>query len=233
MAVAFRSYLQYFSQLLFPHHCEGCGTDALNDTDVLCARCLHQLPQTGFFTAPGNPVEKKFYGRIPVAHAAAVYYFTKDSLMQHLFFRLKYHHHREVGFYLGKIMGHLLQESERFQDVDVLVPLPLNPKKEAIRGYNQAAVICEGITAVWHKPVLRQAVVRTHFTGTQTQKDRIDRWQNMQEVFAVADAAAVAGKHVLLIDDIVTTGATLEACGAVILAVKNTRLSLAAVANTV
>jgi ComF family protein len=233
MITEFRSYLQHFSHLFFPHQCEGCGTDSLNDTDLLCPRCFNQLPETNFFPVPGNPVEKKFYGRISIVHAASAYYFTKDSLMQHLIFQLKYHHHRDLGLYLGKLVGYLLQETGRFKDIDVLVPLPLNPKKERLRGYNQAALICEGISEVWHKPVLPNAVIRTRFTESQTQRGRIDRWQNMQGVFAVADAAAIEGKHVLLIDDIITTGATLEACGAVILQVKNTRLSLAAVANTV
>ena len=227
-----KSYITHFSHLLFPHHCEGCGSDVLNNEDILCAKCFYQLPETHFFTIPDNPIEQKFYGRIDFIHAASAYYFTKDSLLQHLLFQLKYHHNKEVGFYFGRILGHLLLETPRFQDIDVLVPLPLNPKKEAARGYNQAAIICEGIAAVWNKPILKNAVIRTLFTETQTHRSRIDRWQNMQGAFEVANATALEGNHILLVDDIVTTGATLEACGAAILTTKNTRLSFAAVANT-
>lgn len=233
MIEGLKSYINHFSHLLFPHHCEGCGSDVLNEEDILCARCCYQLPETNFFAIPENPIEKKFYGRINFIQAASAYYFTKDSLIQHLLFQLKYHQNKQVGFYFGKKLGYLLMETSRFQDIDVLVPLPLNAKKEAIRGYNQAAIICDGIAAVWKKPILKQAVVRTLFTDTQTHRSRIARWQNMQNVFEVANATALEGKHILLVDDIVTTGATLEACGAAILGVKNTRLSFAAVANTV
>lgn len=227
-----KSYVNHLSHFLFPHHCEGCGTDTLNDNDVLCTKCFHQLPETNFFDLPGNPVEKKFYGRINIINAASAYYFTKDSLIQHLIFQLKYHHNKEVGIYFGRKLGYLLQQTSRFQDIDALIPLPLNPKKEAERGYNQAAILCEGITRIWHKPILKEAVVRSQFTETQTHRGRIERWENMQGVFEVADASVLEGKHILLIDDIVTTGATLEACGTVILKIKNTRLSLVSLANT-
>jgi ComF family protein len=227
-----KSHINTFSHFLFPHHCEGCGSDVLNEEDILCAKCFYQLPATNFFTIPDNPIEKKFYGRINIINAASAYYFTKDSLIQHLLFQLKYHYNKEVGSYFGKKMGYLLKDASRFQDIDVLIPLPLNPKKEAIRGYNQAAIICEGIATVWNKPILKMAVVRTLFTETQTHRSRIDRWENMQGAFAIANATALEGKHILLVDDIVTTGATLEACGTAILEIKNTRLSFAAVANT-
>ena len=228
-----RSYLSSFSHLLYPRNCEGCGTDVLNEPDILCLKCLHQLPETGFCTAANNPVEKTFYGRLNITAAGTAYYFTKDSLLQHLMFQLKYRNNKEVGFYLGKQLGYLLQNAERFSDVDALVPLPLNPKKEMKRGYNQAAVICEGIASVWKKPVLKETVIRTLFTDTQTQQDRVHRWQNMQNVFAVADKNAIDGKHILLVDDVITTGATLEACGAVILNAAVAKLSIAALAWTI
>lgn len=226
-------YFTGFSHLLYPHNCEGCGTDVLNETDILCTKCLHQLPETGFCNTPDNPVEKTFYGRLNFSNAAAAYYFTKDSLLQHLMVQLKYRNNKEAGFYLGKQLGYLLQDAERFSDVDALIPLPLNPKKEMKRGYNQAAVICEGIASVWQKPVLKDAVIRTQFTETQTQQDRIHRWQNMQNVFAVADKNSIQGKHVLLVDDVITTGATLEACGAAILNSAPTKLSIATIAWTI
>jgi len=219
--------------MLYPHHCEGCGTDVLEEDDILCAKCLHHLPVTNFCNAIDNPVEKTFYGRLNFSNATAAYYFTKDSLLQHLMIQLKYRNNKEAGFYLGKQLGYQLQQAERFNTVDVLVPLPLNPKKEIKRGYNQAMVICEGIAAVWQKPILKGVVIRTQFTETQTQQDRIHRWQNMQHVFAVANENAIIGKHVLLVDDVITTGATLEACGAAILKVAETKLSIASVAWTI
>jgi len=228
-----KSYLNDFSHLLYPHNCEGCGTDVLNDDAILCTKCLFDLPETNFTNTKNNPVEKIFYGRLNIIAATAAYYFTKNSLLQHLMIQLKYRNNKDIGFFLGKQLGYQLQESERFNDVDVLVPLPLNPKKEKKRGYNQAMIICEGIASVWQKPVLKNALIRTQFTETQTQQDRIHRWQNMQHVFAMADKNSLQGKHVLLVDDVITTGATLEACGNTIVNILNTQLSIATLAWTI
>jgi ComF family protein len=146
--------------------------------------------------------------------------------------QLKYKGNKEVGIYLGKLVGYQLQQSNRFNDVDILVPLPLNPKREFKRGYNQAMAICEGMAEVLNKPIAQKAVIRTIFTETQTQNDRIHRWENMDGVFAIADETQLKDKHVFLVDDIITTGATLEACGKVILEHKPKALSIACVAYT-
>ncbi len=233
MISSLSSYIKDLSHLLFPHHCEGCGTDVLQNEQQLCASCLHQLPETNYFDLAGNHIEQMFYGRMKLAHVGAGYYFTKESLVQHLMHQLKYKGNKEVGTYLGRLIGHKLQASNRFDDIDVLVPMPLNPKREFRRGYNQATVICEGIAAVWQKPILKDVVIRNIFTETQTHQDRVHRWQNMDGVFAVENEKAIKGKHVLLVDDIVTTGATLEACGRVILQVPDTCLSIATVACTI
>lgn len=221
-----------FTHFLFPHNCLGCATDIINGNDLLCARCATELPSTGYFKVANNPVEKIFYGRLKVENAAAAFYFSKQSLMQHLLQQMKYKGNREAGIYLGKMIGYELLKCERFDDIDALVPLPLNPKKEFKRGYNQSMLICEGIASVWDKPILKNAVIRTVFTETQTNKSRINRWENMDGVFAVATEKLLQGKHILLIDDVVTSGATLEACGSQILQVSNTKLSIACVACT-
>ncbi len=225
-----KSYINSFSHLLYPHNCEGCGTDILNDDSYLCAKCLQDMPVTGFINAADNPVEQCFYGRIKVEAAASGFYFHKDGLMQHLITQLKYKSHQDMGIFLGKLIGHQLSATNRFDDVCVLVPLPLNDRKEAKRGFNQAALICEGISQTWPKPICTNAVERTIFTQSQTNKTRIDRWQNMEGVFALANADSIASKHVLLVDDIMTTGATLEACGYEILQAPNAKLSIITVA---
>ncbi len=229
----FKSYLKDFSHLLFPHNCACCGTDTLNENEQLCLRCFTLLPETGFFHARGNPIEKAFYGRQDIANAGAAYYFTKDSMLQHLMVRLKYRNDKKAGIYLGRLTGAMLSETRRFHDVDLLVPLPLNSKKEQQRGYNQAAIICEGIAEIWRKPVLKNAVVRKRFTETQTHQNRISRWQNMEDVFAVADKEALRSKHILLVDDVVTTGATLEACASAIRLIEGITISIATVAYTI
>ncbi|MDI9365922.1 MAG: ComF family protein [Flavobacterium sp.] len=225
-----KSYINSFSHLLYPHNCEGCGTDVLNDDSYLCAKCLHNMPITGFVVSANNPVEQSFYGRLKVEAAASGFYFHKDGLVQHLVTQLKYKNHQDVGIFLGKLIGHQLIATNRFDDVDVLVPLPLNNRKEVKRGYNQSTLICEGISQTWLKPICTNAVERTIFTQSQTNKTRIDRWQNMEGVFALANADSIASKHVLLVDDIITTGATLEACGYEILQAPNNKLSIITVA---
>lgn len=213
--------------LAFPHVCEGCGTDNLQADHLLCLHCLSCLPETNFNLHSNNPIEKKFWGRLPVLHATSQYYFTKESLIQHLMHRFKYKGNKEIGIYLGKLIGHALASSNRFNDVDVLIPLPLHRSKEHKRGYNQATVLCYGISSVLNKPVLKDVVVRPEFTETQTRKNRIQRWQNMEGKFELKEPKVIEGKHVLLVDDVITTGATLEACGREILKAENVQLSVA------
>jgi ComF family protein len=230
---SFKNYIEDFLHLFFPHTCIGCDTDVLNDENILCAECLAKLPETGFFTTPGNPVEKIFYARLPLAYAASGFYFTKDSLIQNLVKQLKYKNNPEAGIFLGKLLGGQIANSRRFDDVDVIIPLPLNEKRLFKRGYNQASVIVKGITSVWNRPVNEDAVERILFTETQTNKDRVSRWKTMEQVFMVTQPSLLSNKHVLLVDDVVTTGATLEACGSAILKVPNVKLSVATAAFTV
>ncbi len=233
MLSALTNYLKDFSHLLYPHNCEGCGTDVVNEDAFLCAKCLYNLPVTGFINTPENPVEKAFYGRMNVEKAGAAYYFTKDSLMQHLIFQVKYRNNKNVGIYLGNLLGYQLNETERFNDIDVLVPLPLNAKREFKRGYNQAQLICEGIAEVWPKPIVTSALERIIYTETQTHQTRTSRWENMDGVFQLKDYKQLEGKHIALVDDVTTTGATLEACGAELLKINGLKLSLLTVAYTI
>ncbi len=228
-----KNYFEDFLHLFFPHTCTGCGTDILNNEDALCAYCLTQLPETGFLAKPANPIEKIFYGRLPVEHAGSAFYFNKNSLLQHLIIQFKYRDNRNAGIYLGKILGILIQNAKRFDDTDIIVPLPLNEKKLFKRGYNQALLLAKGVSEVLQKPVVENAVERIQFTETQTQKNRITRWQTMEGVFKVLNESQLKNKHVLLIDDIVTTGATLESCGTEILEAENTKLSICTLAYTI
>jgi ComF family protein len=219
--------------LFFPHICAGCGTDVLDQQQLLCLHCINNLPATHFFDQPHNPVEQVFYGRIPVQNAAAGYFFTKDSLLQSLIIQLKYRGNKAIGFYLGKLLGHYLINSPRFSYVDALVPLPLNPRREKNRGYNQAEALSNGIALVLNKPVIDKNVIRKVYTETQTHKGRISRWENMDGIFAVNNPRELENKHILLVDDVVTTGATLEACGSEILKIGGTSLSIATLAYTI
>jgi ComF family protein len=213
--------------LFYPHLCTGCGSDVLQEDNLLCLRCVTSLPHTRFAQYPDNPVEKIFWGRIPLVAAHSEFYFAKESLIQHLIHQLKYKGNQEIGIYLGTLMGRSLLESGRFNMTDYLVPLPLYPDKERKRGYNQAAVICKGMSGIMNTPVLPGVVSRKRFTETQTKKHRAQRWENVADSFILDDREKMRGKKVLLIDDVITTGATLEACGRAILEVPDVKLSIA------
>ncbi len=213
--------------LAFPHVCAGCGSNLLSTNNELCLRCHHQLPSTQFELHANNPIETAFFGRLQLTAATAQYYFTKQSLVQRLMHDFKYKGNKELGFYVGKLMGFALASSNRFTTIDALVPLPLFPSKERRRGYNQATVLCEGMNEVLQKPVLKDTVIRSTFTETQTKKNRVERWQNIEGRFEVANAALLTNKHLLLVDDVITTGATLESCGRVLLNGAGVQLSIA------
>jgi len=211
----------------FPHICDGCGSDLLNIESRLCIRCFASLPETNFEIHANNPVEKDFWGRLPIVSGSAHLYFTKESLVQHLMHQLKYRGNKELGLQLGRIMGVALKSSNRFSNIDALIPLPLFPSKEKKRGYNQAKVLCDGIAEILNVPVLSNIIIRPQHTETQTKKGRIERWKNIEGKFSLVDPVAIQNKHLLLIDDVVTTGATLEACGNELLSANNVKLSVA------
>lgn len=214
--------------LVFPNVCEGCGSDLVEKDSFLCLRCYSSLPKTNFHLHSPNPIEKIFWGRLPVTNATAQYYFTKESMMQHLLHQVKYKSNKQLGYYLGELMGYQLAESDSFSSVDALIPLPLFPSRERKRGYNQAAVLCNGMARIIKKPVLKEVIIRPQPTESQTNKNRVERWQNMEGRFQLISEEQLEGRHVLLVDDVITTGATMEACGRVLLQAANVRLSLAA-----
>lgn len=218
--------------LLYPKLCAGCGNDLTSINELICLDCINELPVTNFYKHADNPVEKIFRGRMPIESAAAHVYFTKQSLMQNLLHQFKYRGVKEIGLYFGKMMGECLRLSAAYNDVDALIPLPLFFKKEKKRGYNQAAVICDGMAEIMKLPILKDVVARKNKTETQTHKNRMERWENIEDKFELVKKSMIAGKHILLVDDVITTGATLESCGSEILKGDNVRLSIAALAYT-
>jgi len=219
-------------QLVFPHICSGCGNDLLNNESSLCLHCISSLPETNFAMHANNPAEKIFWGRLPIAAASAQYYFTKESLIQHLMHQFKYRGNQDLGMQLGRLMGQALSQTSRFNYLDGLVPLPLFSAKERKRGFNQAAVLCEGISEILKIPVLKNVIIRTQHTETQTQKGRIERWENIEGKFQLINNKLINNKHILLIDDVITTGATLEACGHELVKGENVTLSIATLCIT-
>jgi len=211
--VSYKELKNSLLHILFPHVCDGCGSDIVDEESSLCMKCIAEMPETNFHLHANNPVEKIFWGRLPIISATAQYYFVKESLMQRLMHQLKYKGNKELGKQLGRLMGYELQKTNRFNKPDYLIPLPLFASKEKRRGYNQATVLCEGIAEVMNIEIARDVIVRTQHTETQTKKGRIERWQNMEGKFEMTKPGKIQNKNILLVDDVITTGATLEACG--------------------
>lgn len=218
---------QALTQLFYPHQCAGCGSDTISSDRILCATCTTALPETGFAEIPGNPVERIFYGRIPLIAAHSQYYFSAGSLIQRLVHQLKYQNGIDQGLLLGKLTAYSLLESGRFSNLDGIIPLPMYPDKQQLRGYNQARVIADGMAEVLSIPVVDGILIRQRYTETQTKKHRTSRWENVRNSFAITDPSAIQNQHWLLVDDVVTTGATLEAAGAVLLEQPQVQLSVA------
>ena len=229
---AAKNIVNSFSHLFFPHVCAGCGSDVINHSQLLCLDCLHDLPFTNFESFANNPIEKIFWGRTNIVSAASLLYFTKNSSLQNIMHQFKYKGKKEIGFYFGKMMGDTLMRSERFENIDAIIPLPLFISKEKRRGYNQATILCQGISEAMNVEVLKDAVIRSVETETQTKKSRIDRWLNIDGKFELRNEKALFNKHVLLVDDIITTGATLEACAAVMNNINGIQISITTLAYT-
>jgi ComF family protein len=222
-----------FTHLFYPQICAGCGSDVITADSPLCIRCIASLPLTNFHFHTGNQVEKIFWGRIPVTYATSLCYFNSGSLIQTLLHQLKYKGHKDLGYFLGRLMGETLIQSNRFSYLDALIPLPLFAAREKKRGYNQAALLCEGMSEAMKIPVFSDAVMRRTATSTQTKKNRLERWENIEGKFVINNPSLITGKHVLLVDDVITTGATLESCGNLLLQIPGTKLSIATLAYTI
>jgi ComF family protein len=218
------------SHLLYPRLCEGCSKPLLAEEDVLCLNCnIYNLPRTAYHHIPENETFMRFAGRVPVQKATSFAYFTHEGLLQHLLHGLKYDGKKHIGLYLGRQLGYDLKQLNWHQGIDAIVPVPLHVDKEASRGYNQTALIVEGMSSVLGIPKLENALVRTRNTESQTQKTREERIENMQLAFTVNDVNKITGKHLLLVDDVLTTGATLEACALALQLAPGVLISIATV----
>ena len=217
-------------ELFFPRYCAVCGKRLSPGEEQLCVGCLSGLPRTRIHLQGGNEVEKAFWGRFPLERASAWLRYAKGGDVRELLYGLKYHGNRPLGVFLGKCMAAEMLSSGFFEGIDVLVPVPLHPKKKRIRGYNQSEVLAEGVSQVTGIPLCADVLIRTQYTETQTHKSRYGRLMNGEEVFACPDSRPLEGKHILLIDDVMTTGATLTACADVLKGIKDIRISILALA---
>lgn len=207
-----KNYLEDFVALFFPDLCAACGKNLFKGETEICNSCIYKLPFTQFHNDPANRVARQFWGRIEILQAGAFLYFQKGTRVQNLLHQLKYNKRSGTGQRLGELYGFELRESLSFIKPDIIIPVPLHPKKLKKRGYNQSSSIAQGMAKILEIPISEDNLFRTLATETQTKKSRFARYENMQDAFDLRDAEALTGKHILLVDDVITTGATLEAC---------------------
>lgn len=225
-----RGYLADFVSLLFPELCPACQASLVANEHIICSDCRYNLPYTNFHLQPDNIVAQQFYGKINVSAAYALYYFTKGGKVQNLMHHFKYKGMQEIGVLLGNVAGTQLMENPVFNTVDFIVPVPLHKSRLKERGYNQSTCFADGLAPKLNAMVDDNNLQRIVATATQTHKSRFARFENMREVFMIKYPERLENKHVLLVDDIVTTGSTLEACGIELLKIPGLKLSIATIA---
>jgi ComF family protein len=223
-----RVVLQDFVALFFPDYCLGCSNTLVKGENMICSRCMLEIPQTNYHLSHDNPLLNRMAGRVPLTNAFGFFRFTKRGRIQHILHALKYKNEPEVGVMLGRVYGQKLKENNFF--FDLIIPVPLHKTRLRKRGYNQSAKFAEGLSETLHMPYSENILFRSLRTATQTNKTKIARWENVSEVFGLSNANLIQGKHILLVDDVVTTGATLESCAALLFKNGCGRVSIASIA---
>lgn len=207
--------------LLFPETCYACNGAMTFGEQYICTECLVKLPYTNYHVHGAteyNPLQRRFWGKVPVRFVFSYLHFKPKGRVQRLLHQLKYKGASNLGMYLGKRYGAILKDHQLEEQFDLIIPVPLHKQKQLKRGYNQSDSFAEGLASAMNLPVQLKALKRTINTTSQTNKSRLDRWQNVEQVFQVHEPGLVKGKRALLVDDVMTTGATLEACAIVLLA---------------
>lgn len=224
-------FLKNLLSFFYPRLCPCCHQAMQQNEHHLCISCLIHLPETDYHRHLQNPLSFIFTGRIPVEHVAALLFYKKGNHVQKILHSLKYKGNRDLGVFLGCYYGRILAKESIFDLIDYILPVPLHPQKLKERGYNQSECIAKGLGLEMHKPYYTDILIRVGFTGTQTNKDRIERWENVESVFEVTDQEKVKGKTILLCDDVLTTGATMEAAARPLLRCENVKIYIVALAT--
>lgn len=222
-----------FFSLIFPRVCHACGITLAGNEECICTSCLFHMPRTHFSLQKENKLTEIFWGRVSIETGSALFYFQKGGRVQNLIHRFKYKGFKEIGHYLGVIHGSELKQSELYHDLDMIVPVPLHPHKVRIRGFNQSQVYGEGLSKSLKIPLISEALQRIVPTSSQTRKTRFRRWENVGSVFYIPNSDVFENKNILLVDDVLTTGSTLEACAQKLVEIKGVRVWVATIAITI
>ena len=207
------SFWRRLLDLISPRICVVCGRRLSVTEEVICNKCNLHLPRTGFSNNPyENEMAKLFWGQIPIERAAALFHYESHAEIANIIYQLKYKNHPEIGPLMGRMVATELKRDDFFDGIDVIIPVPLTKKRFRQRGYNQSEEIAKGISEVTGLPVNKEVVKRTAFKGSQTRRSRWDRQENVEYAFELTPGEPIAGKHLLIVDDVVTTGSTIVAC---------------------
>lgn len=224
------SFLSKLIDIIAPRACVVCGSRLAAGEEVMCAACNLHLPRTEYGkTAHDNPLNRMFWAKIPIERAASLFFYSAHSASSNILYALKYGNHPEIGETMGRMIALEYQRDGFFEGIDMIVPVPLARKRERQRGYNQSREIALGISAVTGIPINHNLVERTSFNGSQTHLGRWDRQENVDKVFRLKCVDELEGKHILLIDDVITTGATITACAKAINVAENMKFSVLAI----
>lgn len=219
-----------FMSLIYPRYCEACDGLLYKHEAVICNKCLVLLPKSNFHLNSNNPILLALGGRVPLKKATSFLLFEKEGKVQNLLHALKYQNQQIIGVKLGALFYEHVQTSDFFSDIDVIVPVPLHPKKLKQRGYNQSECFAKGIADKSNIAIDTTTLVREFETTTQTKKRKYERWENVKDVFAITNVHAFKNKHVLLVDDVITTGATLEGAWQALKDIEGIQVSVASIA---
>jgi ComF family protein len=229
----FRNLLDDILSLLFPRLCYACGNHLLRNENLICTECYISIPRTNYHLEQQNPVEKLFWGRCFIERAAAFSFYSKGSRIRNLIHNLKYKGVKDVGYELGRIYGLSLKTTDFIEGIDMIIPVPLHASRQRMRGFNQSEIIASGLSEIIRLPFYTEYLERISPSSTQTKRSRFDRWVNVEGIFRVIDPEAIKEKHILLVDDVITTGSTIESCVNELLKVDGVKVSVLALAFAV
>ncbi len=224
------SFYQDILNLFFPRICSACGASLVQNEETICFSCRVKLPKTNFSEAFQNELKDRFFGKIELEYAFACLYFYKSGITQELIHQFKYQNKPEIGLMIGRWLGSDIEKSALKNEIDYIIPIPLHPRKERRRGYNQSFYFANGLSEITGIPVLSKELKRVKYTESQTGKSREMRWMSVSEAFAIGESVKLKDSHVLVVDDVVTTGATIEACCKTLLEFGVRKVSIAAMA---
>nr|WP_294774541.1 ComF family protein [uncultured Flavobacterium sp.] len=222
--------LNHLLNLFFPKACAGCHAILLSDELVICTQCRHEIPLTNHHKIEENEIFQKFYGRIPLEFGAALFYFHKKGIVQEMMHQLKYKGHEEIGAMVGNWYASELKELQPMQNIDYIIPVPLHKRRFRERGYNQVTTFGKALAQNLAIPYETNLLHRKLYTKTQTKKSLLGRVEISKTIFDVTFSEEHHGKHFLLIDDVITTGSTLEACSRELLKIPNAKISIVCMA---